>query len=281
MTKILMTAGLAASFLLAAPVTDRAVAQQPDAQTILEDMAKAHGGREAWLAAPAIRLSLVMHLSSLGPNEERTWSDSWRYYVTTIDPDTSRTYVDVPHEGLDGFEAGFDGKQLWQTSYSFDPSFQDGAMMLSWYHYGMIALPFLAAAEGSDARYLGTESLAGDDVAYHVVQVSYGAVDWDGDFDLFIDQATGRLKAWRQGAMTPPLPGDPLPGLPVPPAKILRVVDEYQTVSGFILPRTYVSYSPAGDLGGVHMVLDAQVIASFEEAAASPPDGARVVFEKP
>lgn len=252
-----------------------------NADALLAKMSQHHGGRENWLTAPALQFSFVMHLSSLKPGNSRTWSDSWRNYQTTIDPDTSRSYVDVPFENRAGFEAGFDGRKLWQTPMSFDPDFQDNAMMLSWYHYSMMALPFLAAADGAEAVYTGQETLLDGETAYDVVTVSYAPLNWNGDFDLFLDPETGALKAWRQGAMAPPLPGSPVPGLPVPPAKILRVVDTYQTVAGLTIPRQYVSYSPAGDLGGVHMVTEFRILESFDDQAANAPEDATVIFEKP
>lgn len=79
------------------------------------------------------------------------------------------------------------------------------------------------------------------------------------------------VKARHRGSMI---------GLPTPPAKALRVIDSCQSVGDMILPRPYVSYSPAGDLGGVHMVLSAIVLTGFDADAASVAEGERVIFDK-
>jgi len=261
-------------------VAPSAAEESKDPAALLDRMADAHGGAGNWLAAPAIRLRLTMHLTSLQPSETRTRSDSWRYYETVVDPDTSRAYVDIPHENQDGFEAGFDGKKLWRTDYSFDPSFQDGALMLSWYHYGMIALPFIAKAEGAKLEYLGAEALPGHERSHDKVRIDFAPAGWSGEITLYIDQETGLLRGWDQGAMFPPLPGEPLPGVPTPPASPLRVADSYFEVGGFTLPRAYVTYNPAHEPGGYHFVLDAEVLDKFEADKAAAPAAAQISFEK-
>ena len=253
---------------------------EPDPHELLQRMSQAHGGKDNWLAAPAVRLQLTMHLFSLKPTEERNWSDSWRHYDVVVDPDTSMAYVDLPHEKLDGYEAGFDGKKLWRTQYQFDPSFQDPAFLLSWYHYAMAALPFIANAEGATAEYLGASELPYHERPHHKVRVDYTSRDWPGEMVLYIDAENFRLRAWEQGTMFPPLPGEPIPDIMLPPASPLRVVDHYQEVGGFVLPRAYVSYNRAFDPTGFHFIPDAEILDKFERKNARPPEGAMVSFER-
>ena len=251
-----------------------------DAQALLKKMSAAHGGTKAWQDVPAFKFSTAMHLTSLKPGEGRTWSDSWRHYTVVLDPDTSRAFVDVPHDGQEGMEAGFDGKRLWRTDYDFDPSYQDGAMMLNWYHSSIVTLPFLLNANGADIQYQGMKSLPDRDGDFHKIKIDYSPLGWAGTYEVYLDPDTKRLAGWEQGAMTPPLPGDPVPGLPSPPGKPLRVIDQYMTVGDFVLPRRYVTYSKGNKLGGVHMVLDAEILDTFEAAKAAPPLHAKIAFEK-
>ena len=253
----------------------------PDPSVLLAKMDMAHGGKSNWLNTPAFKFSTAMHLMSLKPKDGRTWSDSWRYYEVTLDPDTSRAYVDLPHEARPGYEAGFDGTSLWRTEYSFDPNFQDGAMMLAWYHSSIIALPFLVDAEGASLSYSGMEELPDRSGKFHVVNIDYAPTGWNGEYDIFLDPESGLLTGWRQGAMTPPLPGSPVDALPSPPGTVTRVVDEFQKVGTFTVPRKYVSYGPRGKMAGIHMVLTAEILDGFDAHSAAPPDGAAISYKKP
>ena len=272
--------GLALTAIMTASSAQAGSKETPDPAILLAKMERAHGGTENWKKAGAFKFSTAMHLVSLEPKKDRNWSDSWRHYTVTLDPDTSRAFVDVPHDGSDGMEAGFDGTKLWRTDYRFDPGFQDGAMMLSWYHSSILALPFLANVQGAELTYAGFKKLPHKDGKFHKISVNYGPLGWNGSYELYLDPDTYLLAGWEQGAMTPPLPGNPVPALPSPPGKPLRVIDQYLNVDEFVIARRYVTYGTNEKPGGFHMVLDAEILDDFDADKSRPPKNAKISYKK-
>ncbi len=270
----------AAPLTLLVPTMAAAQDDAPTAHALVEAMSTAHGGYQNWLSAPSYSYTAVMNFLPLPVGNDRHYGDNWRYYSVTIDPDTSRGYVDIPLENKAGYEAGYDGENLWRTDYSFDPKFQDGPALLLWFHYGMASLPFVANVEGTKLEDREQETLPDTDTNYDVVRMTFapkGKVR-AGFIDIFIDPQTHLLKAWRQGSGYPLMPHDPLGDITgTPQQTMLRIINDYQKVDGFTVPRSYVSMATSGDIVGVHMLLEASFSKAFDEKDAMAPKGATII----
>jgi hypothetical protein len=260
-------------------ITSSASANKAEsAKSLVSAMSAAHGGYENWLNAPSFSYTIVMPLLPLPIIKGRTYSDNWRYYSVTIDPDTSRGYVNLPHENMAGYEVGFDGTRLWRTAYKFDPTFQDPPWQLLWYHYGMVSLPFLANVPGTLLERRDNESLPGIETSFPVVRMTFNpnGKARGGFIDLFIDPKTHLLKAWRQGVRVPLLPNDPIPAnVGASSENIVRVVESYHRVDGYIVPKAYISLNSNGKMSGYHLVLEASFTKPFDETAIIAPKNAQ------
>ncbi len=278
----LIAAAIVTSTLAAAEAAPRYV--DKDARATVRQMVKAHGGYETWSEAPSVHLELAMYLAILPPAEGRTPKDNWRYYEVTVEPISSKTLVEVPWENTDGYEAGLTRESYWIRPLTFDPTFQEPTAMLAWYHYGMINLPFLTQSDTSVLETTaGIENpLTGK--ALKGVRMTFEPGEGrkhEGVIDLYIDPDTNLLAAWRLSTMYAALPGDVLPDeVPVPPGAPLRIVENYQTYDGVVLPQAYASLTPDGKAAGTHVILSASFTQPFPHDALTPPDDARIVFSR-
>ena len=266
---------------IAAPAYDNG-----ETRELVEEMVAAHGGADRFFAARSFKFSIAMYLYTLGINEKRTSYDNWRYYTVTVDPDTSRAYIDVPHENMDGPEAAVTRDQYWRTDYQFDKPFQEGPHMLAWFHYSMIALPFLSQVDGVTMARVEDSTLPYSEKSYPTVRMSFDPGEgkvMEGFMDLIIDPDTHLLAGWGQGSPLALLPGDILPPeMPTLPgrARFVRIVDKHQTVDGLVIPIGYYSNRPDGTLAGSHIVLDASFDEKFDERQLKMPEGARLVHDR-
>ena len=72
--------------------------EDAEAKRIVESMVQAHGGADAWFSAPTLQFTAAMYLASLPVTEGRTYFDNWRNYTVTVQPQTSRGWVELPFE---------------------------------------------------------------------------------------------------------------------------------------------------------------------------------------
>ncbi len=254
------------------------------AQATVKAMLKAHGGYDNWASAPSIRLEIAMYLAILPSAEGRTAKDNWRYYEVTVEPMTSNTLVNVPWENSDGYEVGLSKDTYWARPMTFDPTFQEPAPMLGWYHYGMINLPFLTQSDN-------TVLASGDDIEHPLsgkplktVTMTFDAApgkSHEGEINLYINPETNLLAGWRLGTMYPELPGGVLPDTaPVPPGAPMRIVENYETYDGIVLPQAYTSLTPDASTAGTHVIMSASLSEPFPADALKAPDDATIVFQR-
>jgi len=251
-------------------------------------MVAAHGGT-AFTNAPSVHFTVTMYLSSLPVGSDgRTYEHNWRIYKVTQDPCTGRGYVELPWEDREGPTIGFDGKELWSLDYSFDPVYQDDPYMLSFYHYSMIALPWLTQLEGVNLEYVGTEtSLPGFSEPLEVVKMTFDpdGKTHEGYFKLFIDPETNLLRGFEHTSAMAILPNDLLPDeMGLTPATMFRVTDGYLQADGVTVPKTYTTFMLEEDgthkMVGVHMLSDVSMKRTISASDVRKPDGANVAFTK-
>ncbi|MEN8145856.1 MAG: hypothetical protein ABFS14_13010 [Gemmatimonadota bacterium] len=289
--KSLVIAAIAAT-LIGAP---RAGAQMPGkptydgpaTQALVEAMLEAHGW-ERWQQSSAARFELVMYLPELTRMlPGRPYANAWRRYDTTLEPRTSRAYIDIPFEADQGPAAGFDGASLWGRGYTPDPNISDPPPQLLYMHSSFVRMPFLTQLPGAELSDGGMDSLPGRTESLRVVEMKFES-ETQGPilFRLFVDPQTNLLVGFEHNAFYPPLPGG-IPPLAFPrmpaPTTIARIVEQRQEVDGVILPRAYISVAEneAGEvrLTGTHLVQAAELDAAFDTAKAAPSAGARIIMK--
>ena len=257
-----------------------------ETRELIEAMVAAHGGAERWFAAPSIKFTATMYLASLPLSEERTLINNWRHYHVTIDPDTSEAYIDMGLDQSDEIYAAATRERYWRLpGIQFDVQYQDGPFQLAWYHYGMMALPFLSQQDSAIIErqedvvlpgVSGGEPLMAFRMRFEPVGRTIG-----GSITIMVDPDTNLIMAWRNGAWVPDLPGGVLPDeLAAPPGGPLRIVDRHQVVDGFVLPLSYRSGPPDGDPAGMHLIHEVSVDQPFDRRKLAPPPGAEIVFER-
>ena len=259
-----------------------------DTQALTEAMVEAHGGQGAWLETPSFNYKYVMYLASLPvPGESgRRYFDNWRLYEATLEPRTSRGYLSLPLEESVGPHAGFDGERLWSRPYSFDPSFQDSPFMLMYFHYSMIALPWMTQMDGVVLEDRGTGNLPSLDIEFRVVRMSFSPAGktHGGHYDLYIDPQTNRLAGWIQTTRVPILPGDALPAEVEGrdgPGNIARIVDQYAELDGKLIPIAYSSLATDGSdrLFGIHLLIEPSFGDAIDVSMLEPPEDAEIIYQ--
>ncbi|GAB4520198.1 MAG: hypothetical protein Tsb0010_04490 [Parvularculaceae bacterium] len=286
MTKFAILLSTAAAVALSAAAAE-AEPHYDSAETRaeIEAMVEAHGGAERWFALPSVGFTATMYLASLPLSEERTLINNWRHYRVTIDPETSEAYVELGLYDVDGIYAAVTRDRWWrQPGTIFDVQFQDGPAQLAWYHYGMMALPFLTQVDGTNIARREDEVLPGVNggapLRFYRMTYEPEGREHGGYTDILIDPDTNLITAWRNGSWYPILPGDILPDLPASPAAPLRIVDRHQEVGGFVLPLSYRSGPPQGDPVGMHLIHDIAIQGEFDRRKLMPPDNAEIVFDR-
>ena len=268
---------------LAGPSYDSA-----DTRALVESMVEAHGGLDSWMEAPSFSYKYAMYLVSLpvGGDTGRNHSDSWRLYEATLEPRTSRGYLTLPMEDSTGPHAGFDGENLWRTPYDFDPSFQDPPFQLMYYHFAMISLPWVTQLDGVVLEDLGLRKLPTREAELHAVRMSFSpeGKTHGGHYDLYIDPQTKRLTGWIGTTQVPMMPGDFLPAKMEGtdgPGRIARIVDQHAEIDGRVIPISYSSVATDGSdrLFGVHLLMEASFVETFDESMIRPPENAEVVYQ--
>ncbi|MEN8373933.1 MAG: hypothetical protein ABFS34_00635 [Gemmatimonadota bacterium] len=253
---------------------------------VVEAMLEAHG-YERWTEAPSARFELIMNLLELPVQGERRYFHNWRRYDVTLDPRTSRGFVEMPFEEIEQPSVGFDGASVWAREYVIEPMFRDPPLNLLYMHSSIVQMPFLTQLDGARLEDGGTGTLPGQERELPVVSMTLSVGDGAVHFQLFIDPDTHLLEGFVHDAFYPPLPGGipptPFPGN-VAGMRIARIVDVRQTVDGVVIPRTYYSIAEAPDgtlaLNGTHLVLEASFAEPFDEGRSARPADARVVLTR-
>lgn len=259
----------------------------PETREVIDKMVQSHGGAKKWAKAPSFNFTVAMYLASLPVGDERTYFDNWRYYEVTIDPDTSRGFVELPFEERRQPNIAFDGTNIWMVDYDFDPNFKDGPFQLLYYHYSLINLPWMSQVDGVDLKRKDPGMVPGFDKQYLVVNMSFNPQDKThaGSYDLYIDPDTYLLRGVHHNAMFPILPGGVLPAeVDGMRSSMWRITEAYAEVGGMTIPRSYNTIRVSGDdtqLMGSHVVLDASFDQNFDMKKLDQPANARVVYTRP
>ena len=255
-----------------------------ETKEIVENMIEAHGGLNAWRTAPSFQFTSIMYLSALPVDDGRRYIDNWRNYRVTLNPRTNQGYVKIEYEDSAGPNIGFDGKEVWQIDYSFDPSFQDDAFMLLYFHYGMLVLPWMTQEPGVVLTYEGRASLPRSEVDFHRVRLTFrqNVAAEAGFIDIYIHPETFLVSGWNATSPYPLLPGgkftDVLSGNN---PTLVRIVEEHSSVDGVVIPRAYTTIRVADDgsetMMGTHIVVDPSLSRPLDKSLFKKRSGAKVI----
>jgi len=233
-------------------------APAPDAPQIVRDMIAAHGGMDAWRAAPTVSFEDEFVVPG-GPSSVSR---------VVVEQGRRRAYMEYPATRA---TAAWNGDSAWSMSWSspFPPRFM---LLLNYY---FLNLPWLTMDPGVRLVEQGTGRLVGDSTEYATVLMTFapGTGDTPNDYyRLHIDRDTKRLKGYEYVATYRAL----LPkGVPSSPENVL-IFDSYATVSGLVVPTRYTIYGPKQELVGTCTIRNWAFDRPFDESRLGPVQGAVV-----
>ncbi len=192
---------------------------------IIQEMIAAHGGLDAWRAAPAV--SFTDQWGAPGSPGSR------RSHVV-VEQTSRRAYIDIPETDM---SIGWDGEKAWSMNW---PS-QTPVRFLALLTYYFVDLPWLTQDPGVDLSEPETRMLRDDPTEYVTVLMTFepGTGDTPNDYyRLYIDPETKMLKATDYVVTYRALMGE---GEIASPEHCL-VYDDYTTVDGLKIPAHFTIY---------------------------------------
>ena len=190
---------------------------------VVQDMVAAHGGLEAWRAAPTVTFRDEFQVPGQPAQASRV----------VVEQTARRAYLDMP----DSSTIAWDGSQAWSTNWKspLPPRF------LALLNYYFLNLPWLTQDTGVKLAEPAKGTLPGDPTEYVTVMMTFGAGVGDTPRDyyrLYIDPVRKRLKGCAYVITYKAL----LPeGMTASPEHLL-VYDEMATVGGLVVPTRYTIY---------------------------------------
>ncbi len=227
--------------------------------TIIESMVSAHGGMEAWSAAPAV--SFECSFTPAGASASIVSRE-------TIEQGSRRAYIDYPGTEM---SLAWDGENAWSENWSgpYPPRF------MALLNYYFVNLPWLTMDPGVILDDPETATLWDDPTEYVTIEMNFdpGVGDTPDDYYvLYIDPTTNQLKAVRYvvtyAAMVPE-------GAKSTPEHIL-VYDEFTTVEGLTVPTRCSIYEADGTSFATSEIGDWSFSRPFDAARMTMPAGAEI-----
>lgn len=235
-----------------APVAAREV---PD---VVARMIEAHGGMQAWAAAPTVRFT------------ER-WGDGPATTVT-VEQGARRAYQEIAGTNA---RMAWDGERAWGVEWKGAPP--RFAARLNYY---FLNLPWLTMDPGVMLGEPGIGRVFDDTTSYKTVMMTFepGTGDTpDDSFELYIHPVTHRLAACRYvmtyRAVLPP-------GVERAPDHML-VFEEHATVNGLVVPVRYTIHGMDRSVLAACTISDWAFDRPFDAAMVAMPAGAVVDTTRP
>jgi len=201
-----------------------AASGDPAALALLQKVVAAHGGMEAWAAAPTVSFRETWY------EDDPAAGSSSR---VVVEQGGRRAYLDRENGG----SAVWDGQKAWSVDWKA-PSPPRFVVALNYY---FLNLPWLVLDPGVVLGPPQEAWLPGNPNQYVSVMVTYeeGVGDTPDDYyRLFIDPRTHRLEGCEYivtyAALLPP-------GVKHTPPHLL-LFDEFETVSGLLVPTRFTIY---------------------------------------
>ena len=240
-----------------------ATASADEAHMVAKKMIEAHGGMEKWSQAPTVSFKHTM----IAPQQP---DDPWTS-IDVTEQGSRRTYQDWP---LDEATIVFDGKETWSTDWK---RLNPPKFMVNMAYY-FLNLPWITQDDGVVLGDFGEGKLPHDDKAYITIRMTFEAGVGDAPDDyyvIYIDPDTHLMRGCEYivtyGAM--------LDLFNMPPdvkflGPLVKVFDDYEKVDGLMVPMTYKTYTPNGQMYGDHSVENVSFKQPFDEARMKKPNNA-------
>jgi hypothetical protein len=232
----------------------------------------AHGGLEAWYAAPTS--SYNWEYSNVGSNTR------FKSYLV-VDNASRLAYHDLTEMGVPDSVAAVDAQFAWNGEVAWmNPPEMMSPNPMFWATTGFYfeSIPFVLADPGLRYNTMPVDTLDGH--PYDMVRVSYdvGVGYSDGDsYLLYVDQETDMIRAIRYTVTF----GRGRPAEGAPQRENLFYYNDYTTVDGLTVPTHFVGYQYANGQKGNYRneawASDISFRRPFDPARLDVPEGARLV----
>jgi hypothetical protein len=219
-------------------------------------MIAAHGGMEAWRAAPTVSFEDEWVMPDSPPSVSRI----------TVEQGTRRAYIEYPGTNA---SAVWDGKTSWSKNWNlpFPPRF------ITTLNYYFLNLPWLTMDPGVKLGPPEVAKLWEDPTEYITVLMTFepGTGDTPNDsYRLYIDPVTKGLKAVRYVVTYPAL----MPaGASSWPERIV-VFEAHETVSGLVVPVKLTVYHQDHTVFAACTIRDWSFSRPFDETRLTNLEGA-------
>lgn len=233
------------------------------AEEIIDAMIEAHGGLEAWAAAPTVSFEDHFKPGGEGGAPSRV----------TVEQGRRRAYIDWPGSET---RLAWDGERAWSENWGapYPPRF------LALLNYHFLNLPWLARDPGVILGDPGSGKLWDDPIDYVTIRLTYGEGVGDTPKDyylLYIHPETHQLRACEYIVTYRAL----LPeGVESTDPHIL-VYDDYATVDGLVVPTHYTIYETDHSVYGTCGIADWSFSRPFDLSRMEKPEGATLDESEP
>lgn len=233
---------------------------RPETQQIVENMIKAHGGMEAWKKAP----SLSYYHDMVNPQKP---NDHWLSHEIH-EQGRRRIYQEWPN---DKAFLGFDGDQIWTKNWkrANPPSMMAG---VSYFFINAVWMTQdepaqLTLKEDTKVPYIK------EGVSYKTVRLTFKGSSEYEYFDMYIDPSTFVLKGMKYTVTSKEL----MKVFNIPESTkfmgpLLKVYKEYKDVDGLKLTSRYDTYTPTGQVYGIHTVNNYSLKKLFDASKTINPE---------
>lgn len=225
---------------------------RPETQQIVEKMINAHGGMEVWKKAPSISYDHNM-VNPQKPN------DHWLSHEIH-EQGRRRIYQEWPN---DNAVLGFDGNEIWTKNWKREnpPSMMAG---VSYFFINAVwmtqDLPAqLTLKEDTKVSFIK------EGVSYKTVRLTFKGSSEYEYFDMYIDPSTFLLMGIKYTVTSKEL----MKVFNIPKetkfmGPLLKVYKEYKDVNGLKLTSRYDTYTPTGQVYGIHTVKNYSIKKPFD-----------------
>lgn len=242
------------------PAAEALATAREAAPPIVLEMVEAHGGYDAWAAAPTVSF-------------EDSWDGGTTWARVVVEQGPRRATIDYLGSEM---AMAWDGTQAWSVSWEapMPPRF------LALLNYYFLNLPWLTLDPGVRLEDTGTKTIFDDPTEYRTVMMTFedGIGDTPDDFyELYIHPETKRLHANRYIVTYEAL----LPeGAEQTPDKIL-IYDEWTTVEGLLVPAAFTIRAMDGSDYARCAIRNWSFSEPFDESRMTMPEDATVDTSQP
>lgn len=226
-------------------------------------MVEAHGSLNRWRDAAAVSFEDEFAAGGQPPQKS----------LVTVEQGRRRAYIDIPASNA---RLAWDGQRAWSEGWK-SPSPPRFLALLNYY---FLNLPWLTMDPGVRLGDPGAGRLRDDPTEYVTVKMTFadGVGDTPRDYYLlYIDPATNRLKACEYivtyRSLLPP-------GVEATSPHVL-VFEEWETVTGLLVPTRYTIFDKDGTVYGTCRIRDWSFSRPFDETRMRMPKGAVLDTSQP